>query len=891
MANLSNMSALTVVAKLKVPAFPASSAERMEILSAAHDTLGQNFQFRLNESGGVIGYLGDDPGTNSSYSILTPSPALPTDIFFVAGVTFSAGTMGAYANGQYTTTQSGTGTAPTSTFEHTDVRLGMFGGISGVNFGSRMLIGDIAWVRVYDRVLSVAEMNELRAGNEVASGLINYWNAEDIVGNSWPDRVGTAHGTTYPTIIGLSTPHQYWRVFVESSDSTDGIATNITELELRPTTGGLDQTGNGTASASTIYGATADADKAFDNILTGAGWASQDNYALPQWLQYDFGSAVSVGEIVMYSGDTESRAARMPRLFRLQYSDDGFKWTDHMVESPSVWAQGENRVFNNVLPEPLVNDPWAYGVYRINTHYQLMRISDGRTFAERTVTGNNDWALARMVPVPDTISGKYYFEVKILARTSAGGTAFGFCEASGEAVGGYAPLALMSGAELSAAGVGDTLMFAVDMATNQFWIGINGVWHNNADPSLGSGNTRNKGSTDVCFAMSSYYLDDRFSFAVSNANFEYPAPAGFTGMYDITLPLKTWDDTFNPTMYNVTEDVAVRSATSPLSHELIRAGTPVDITGKVVMWELHNVQGANNPGFMFIGATDTTSTDASVLQRSATVHAGAELNAYTGTHVDGDDYMVAVNADGKIGIGKNGTWAYTAIGSGWTTATFNVTELLPAISCYYENQSAKLVTKSSDFKYLPTAGVFGIGDLLETALWDEAYTTAVMRFGGRRVINVSGSFRNARSLSVANNQKVYWEIQNFRISTPEVSSQYANCVVGPMASSVTETSAMQGGLSHYWAALSSKFIKDGSDTLMFAVDGTTGEVWSGINGEWRNNSVPGVDTAEATDTGIIGVNFHAAVRWGDNGAAGSLADTADLCTYTPPAGFTPIGDL
>jgi len=154
-----------------------------------------------------------------------------------------------------------------------------------------------------------------------------------------------------PPSVGPVTA-RYWRVLISETRTTSSFFfAAIAEIEMRATAGGADQTGSGTALASSEVSNTA-ADQAFDNSPS-TRWASGDSQPAPQWIAYDFGSAVSVAQITIQSGDNAIRAARAPRSFEVQYSDDGADWnTATSFTDESAWAVSEVRAYS-VVPGPL----------------------------------------------------------------------------------------------------------------------------------------------------------------------------------------------------------------------------------------------------------------------------------------------------------------------------------------------------------------------------------------------------------------------------------------------------------------------------------------------------------------------------------------------------------
>ena len=67
-----------------------------------------------------------------------------------------------------------------------------------------------------------------------------------------------------------------------------------------------------------------------------------DGSAMPQWLQYQFPSAQTVGQ---YAVTVWSDSLHMPRDFQLQYSSNGSSWTTADTRASITWTAGERKVF------------------------------------------------------------------------------------------------------------------------------------------------------------------------------------------------------------------------------------------------------------------------------------------------------------------------------------------------------------------------------------------------------------------------------------------------------------------------------------------------------------------------------------------------------------------
>ena len=139
--------------------------------------------------------------------------------------------------------------------------------------------------------------------------------------------------------------HRYWRVNVTANNTSGTVS--IGEIELRSSLGGADQTGSGTASASSAN-ASFPVTNVFDNNVN-TRWVSTGN--VPQWVKYDFGSG-NDKDIVELSlcpglGTSSGTKQQWPVDFQLQYSDDDSAWTTlFSVAGETTWNPQVAQVFN-----------------------------------------------------------------------------------------------------------------------------------------------------------------------------------------------------------------------------------------------------------------------------------------------------------------------------------------------------------------------------------------------------------------------------------------------------------------------------------------------------------------------------------------------------------------
>lgn len=296
MANLSGLTAYSVVAQLDVAEWPTDTAGRMEIFSASSALGDRNIQLRLSEGDVITAFMQHDSGSNTSAATVDRVTAgVSPGNWFVAAAVFNAGSMSAYCDGTLDSTPRGVGTAPVVTPDFDAMTIGKLSGLAATTYGERWFQGSISWVRIFDRALSAAELDTLRIGGDVTSGLIHHWNAEDIVGSSWPDRVGSAHGTIYP-LPTEETGDPYWSL-VSTLMHFNGSNGAVNIVDSGPL--GLTYTPGGSAALTTADSQFGSA--SFDN--GDNGWARTTTQEPFQFEDLDF-----TVEAFVYRDGTATRA-------------------------------------------------------------------------------------------------------------------------------------------------------------------------------------------------------------------------------------------------------------------------------------------------------------------------------------------------------------------------------------------------------------------------------------------------------------------------------------------------------------------------------------------------------------------------------------------------------
>lgn len=149
--------------------------------------------------------------------------------------------------------------------------------------------------------------------------------------------------------------HRYWRVRCPDTHIA-GEYMGCTELEMRATSGGADQTGGKTASASVAFGGYP-ASAAIDNN-TGSFWTTggAGPPAGGHWLRIDFGAGTPV-DVVEISYKVRPDSYREdPKDLYVEYSDDASSWTTLWSQlNIAAWSAGETRVFTYSAPVPTAN--------------------------------------------------------------------------------------------------------------------------------------------------------------------------------------------------------------------------------------------------------------------------------------------------------------------------------------------------------------------------------------------------------------------------------------------------------------------------------------------------------------------------------------------------------
>ena len=137
-----------------------------------------------------------------------------------------------------------------------------------------------------------------------------------------------------------------WRIYVAGSVAGGA---SLASFEMAASAGGADLCTGGTASASSVWDSSYTPDKAFDGNAS-TRWNNANGTAVPQWLEYQFASAVTVAEYRVRAG--ADNAGNAPTLWKLEYWN-GSTWVAADFRSGPAWTLGEARTYTVPATPPL----------------------------------------------------------------------------------------------------------------------------------------------------------------------------------------------------------------------------------------------------------------------------------------------------------------------------------------------------------------------------------------------------------------------------------------------------------------------------------------------------------------------------------------------------------
>ena len=151
----------------------------------------------------------------------------------------------------------------------------------------------------------------------------------------------------------MTTEYRHWRLYITN---VTGSKEYITELQMRATVGGADQTFGKIATANSQYLSYTPSRGIDDSTSTYWRSGTLSLPGSPLWYAVDFGTPVAVKEITYRNHAYTSNGVL---AFTLQCSEDGTEWLDvEDIENLTPWAAYETRVFEitNDPPEPIPPD-------------------------------------------------------------------------------------------------------------------------------------------------------------------------------------------------------------------------------------------------------------------------------------------------------------------------------------------------------------------------------------------------------------------------------------------------------------------------------------------------------------------------------------------------------
>jgi hypothetical protein len=131
---------------------------------------------------------------------------------------------------------------------------------------------------------------------------------------------------------------RYWRVLWNETEATNDDFRELRNLEFRTTLGGANVA---TIPANLTSNTTPTSGDWGDVLGSDTARITADINDDPFWLQYDFGAATTVREVVI-KADTDNYA---PRDLRVQFSTDAITWTTMFQATGLSWVDQETKVF------------------------------------------------------------------------------------------------------------------------------------------------------------------------------------------------------------------------------------------------------------------------------------------------------------------------------------------------------------------------------------------------------------------------------------------------------------------------------------------------------------------------------------------------------------------
>ena len=245
------------------------------------------------------------------------------------------------------------GGAP-SAFSNSASAASAFDNITGSSWAASTGDGENGWIQYqFASAVEVVEL-ALTAATAIPGGvprhvLLQYSNdgASWTTLASWLSLDWTGGGTK--TLNGANASAALpsgtaimWRVNVTANNG-DGSFTEIAEIEFRSSIGGADQTSPGGLGPFGSSNASSLKDNAFDGTGAAGTPLRFSSPVVPGWIAYAFRDPVAIVEVAITA---DTAAARAPKDFSLDYSNDGITWTTAFSKSGQTgWTGDETRAF------------------------------------------------------------------------------------------------------------------------------------------------------------------------------------------------------------------------------------------------------------------------------------------------------------------------------------------------------------------------------------------------------------------------------------------------------------------------------------------------------------------------------------------------------------------
>ena len=373
-----------------------------------------------------------------------------------------------------------------------------------------------------------------------------------------------------------------WYHFVLSVDTTQATSTNRIKLYVN----GLQITAFSTANYPNQNQNTD-----FNNtIVHEIGRRSTSNYtdgycAEINWID---GSALTPTSFGEFNSDT---GVWQPKAYTGSYGTQGWflDFSDNSGTTSTTLGKDSSGNGNNWTPnlfsvtagkdnDSLVDSPTRYGTDtgaggEVRGNYCTLNplansgvLSNGNLdFAGSGAAYKNAYAT---ITIPSSV--KTYIEVTLTNKQANGNNAYcgidSVYDLSGDAqaVGFYGLDAVYTNGNLwtsinntitdtsIATANNDVFMFAIDQASQKFWIGRNGTWLSSGNPATGANSLATISATDLYYFRVGAYNANNWTVNFGQRPFAYTAPSGFLSLCTTNLPEPTIADGgeyFNAVLY------------------------------------------------------------------------------------------------------------------------------------------------------------------------------------------------------------------------------------------------------------------------------------------------------------------------------------------------------